>query len=83
MTNSCSSSGVSLHEMHDRLYVVMEQCKCAEKTNKFVQDVTCALEPMAVLCSEQQVNDIERFCCNPFEFCVLELTPRLIWGILV
>ena len=53
------------------LYVVMEQCKCAEKNDKFVQDVTCAPEPMALLCCEQQMNDHVRFCCDPFEFSVL------------
>ena len=59
------------HNTQDMLYVVTEQCKCAEKNDKFVQDVTCTPEPMAVLCCEQQMNDLIRFCCDPFEFCVL------------
>jgi len=62
------------------LFVVMEQCKCTEKTDKFVQDVTCAPEPMAMLCSEQQVNDIEQFCCSPFEFCILGIDPTFNLG---
>ena len=33
----------------DLLFVVMEQCKSAEKKERFVQEVTCAPEPMAVL----------------------------------
>ena len=33
----------------DVLFSVMLQCKNAEKTDRFVQEVTCAPEPMAVL----------------------------------
>ena len=31
MTDVCGSSGLALHETQDMRYVVMEQCKCAEK----------------------------------------------------
>jgi len=48
------------------LYVVMEQCKKAERSDRFVQDVVCASEPMAVLATEQQLIDIERFCCDTY-----------------
>jgi len=40
-------------DTYDMLYIVMQQWKCAEKVDIFVQDVTCAPEPMAVLCNEQ------------------------------
>ena len=36
-----------------------------------MQDVTFAPEPMAVLTSDQQLNDLVQFCCEPFEFGVL------------
>ena len=77
MTNSC---GITQCNTRDMLYVVMEQCKCTEKVDKFVQDVTCAPEPMAVLCSEQQMSDLVRFCCNPFEFCILGIDPTFNLG---
>ncbi len=64
----------------DMLYIVMEQCKNAEKNEIFVQDVSCAPEPMAVLCTEQQLNDIERFCCDPFNFCILGIDPTFNLG---
>ena len=48
----------------DMLFVIMEQCKNAEKSNRFVQHVTCAPEPMAILCTNQQLLDVERFCCD-------------------
>jgi len=53
------------------LYVVMEQCKKAERSDRFVQDVVCAPDPMAVLATEQQLIDIERFCCDPYQFPIL------------
>ena len=74
------SVGDSMCGTKDMLYVVMAQCKNAEKENIFVQDVTCAPEPMAVLCTEQQLNDIERFCCDPFNFCILGIDPTFSLG---
>lgn len=61
----------SLSGTRDMLYVVMEQCKSVEKENRFVQEVTCAPEPMAVLCSDQQLFDID-FVVIPFSFASLE-----------
>ena len=56
--NNSIGSGLS-QGIHDMLYVVMEQCKKAERSDRFVQDVVCAPEPMAVLATEQQLIDIE------------------------
>ena len=64
----------------DMLFVVMEQCKVAQKNDLFVQDVTCAPEPMAVLCNEQQLIDINRFCCQPFSFSILGIDPTFNLG---
>jgi hypothetical protein len=36
-------------EVRDILFVTMEQCKLAQKGTRFVQEVTCAPEPMAIL----------------------------------
>ena len=58
------------YSTRDMLYVVMQQYKTAEKTNVFVQDVTCAPEPMAMLCTEQQLRDLVRFGCDDFTFCI-------------
>ena len=64
----------------DMLYVVMEQCKSVEKVDVFVQDVTCAPEPMAVLCTQHQLSDIARFCCDPFLFSILGIDPTFNLG---
>ena len=70
----------SVTSTRDMLYVVMAQCKLAEKTNHFVQDVTCAPELMGVLCNEQQLLDLERFCCDPFNFCICGIDPTFNLG---
>lgn len=41
------------------------------KNDLFVQDVTCAPEPMAALCNEQQLIYINRCCCHPFSLSIL------------
>ncbi len=78
-----SVGGKVVHDTPDMLYVVMEQCKQAEKTDVFVQDVTCAPEPMAVLCSEQQLVDVSRFCCDQFNFSILGIDPTLVSSVLL
>ena len=62
------------------LYVVMEQCKSAEKVDIFVQDTTCAPEPMVVLCTEYQLSDVASFCCDPFCFSILGIDPTFNLG---
>ena len=78
--NSLGSNCSSLRDTRDMLYIVMEQCKSAEKSEVFVQNVTCAPEPMAVLCNEQQLRDIERFCCDSFNFGILGIDPTFNLG---
>jgi hypothetical protein len=64
----------------DLLYVMMAQCKQAEKNERFVQEVTCAPEPMAILCTDQQLGDMERFCCDPNEFAIMGIDPTFNLG---
>ena len=65
----------------DMLYTVMDQCKSEEKVdNLLVQDTTCAFEPMAVLCTEQKLSDILRFCCYAFCFSILGMDPTFNLG---
>ena len=68
------------HYSRDLLYVTMEQCKLAEKECRFVQEVTCAPEPMAILATEQQIHDMERFCCCPSQYCILGIDPTFDLG---
>ena len=54
-----------------------------EKERRFVQAVTCAPEPMAILCFEQQLLDMEQFCCDPYRFSVFGVIQHSVWKILV
>ena len=53
------STGSLTSGSRDVLFVIMEQCKNAEKGNRFVQHITCAPEPMAVLSTSRQLSDLE------------------------
>ena len=58
----------------------MQQCKAAEKGERFVQEVTCAPEPMAVLATGQQLVDLERFCCDPAAYSIMGVDPTFDLG---
>ena len=62
------------------LYAVILQCKSSEGSDCFVQDVTCVLEPMAVLATDQQLFDLERFCCDPLSFPYVQFSANSTKG---
>ena len=65
----------------DMLFVIMEQRKNAEKCNRFVQHITCAPESMAILCTNQQLLDVEIFCCDSYSFTnILGVDPTFNLG---
>ena len=57
------------------LFVVMEQCKNALKNDRFIQDVVCAPEPMAVLATKQQLVYMKQFWCDPYHFSIFSVDP--------
>ena len=59
--------------LRDPLFMVMEQCKLCESGGKFVPVVTASSEPMCVLATDQQLNDIVRFATNLSKFCILSI----------
>ena len=54
--------------LRDPLFMVMEQCKLCESGDKFVRVVTASPEPMCLLATDQQLNDLTRFATNPNKF---------------
>ena len=72
---TCSSKGI-----RDPLLMVMEQCKVCESGDKFVRVVTASPEPMCVLSTDQQLNDLVGFATNPNKFCVLSIDPTFSLG---
>lgn len=64
----------------NELYAVMLQAHHEDKDKKFIRDVKIFPEPAIVLATDQQLYDIERFCCNPKEFSVLTVDPTFTLG---
>ena len=62
------------------LYADMLRCKNSEGHEHFVQDVTCAPEPMAVFATDQQLLDLEGFCCDPFNLSIVGVDPTFNLG---
>ena len=65
-----------LTEFQDRidpLFAVLLQCKeqQTDLNTAFVREVRCAPEPEVVCCTQQQLLEIQRFCCNSQHFSVL------------
>lgn len=62
------------------LYTVMLQAHLEDTGKKFVRDIKAYPEPAVILASDLQLNDIVRFCCNPFEYSVLTVDPTFSLG---
>ena len=69
----CNSyTGTSLRRnksLRDLLFLVMEQCKLQD--DKFVRSVAACPEPMCLLVSNQQLDDLVHFCTDPKMFFAL------------
>ena len=48
----------------DDLLIIIGECKGAIK-GAFVREVTAAPEPTCILATDQQIMDLQRFCCAP------------------
>ena len=58
----------------------MLQCKSSVPGKEFVRSVVAAPEPMAVLATDQQLNDMVRFLTNPVEFAIMGVDPTFNFG---
>lgn len=69
-------------QKNDALFSVMIQCKSTdpESDKAFVRRVVAAPEPMAVLCTNQQLNDMVRFLTDPSQFSVMGVDPTFNFG---
>ena len=72
---------LSYQTKSNELYSIMLQVHLEEGSEKFIQDVKAYPEPAIVLASEQQLLDLERFCCYTTLF--LQLIPLFHWVILM
>ena len=72
-TERCSAGG-------DELYTVMFRAHMEDSGNKFARDIKTYPNPAILLASDRQLNDLCRFCCDPFETCVLTIDPTFSLG---
>ncbi|CAB4007303.1 Hypothetical predicted protein, partial [Paramuricea clavata] len=66
----------------DPWYCLLNECKtqARNKNNAFIRDVRVAAEPLCILASERQLNDLQRFCCNINLFKPLTVDPTFDFG---
>ena len=66
----------------DPLFTVMMQCKSTESNSDeaFVRSVVAAPEPMAVLATNRQLDDMIRFLTNPVQHAVMGVDPTFNFG---
>lgn len=80
-SRKCSSGSGSVSSVsNDVLAEVMQICKDNEADNKkFIRSVEAAPEPMCVLCTDQQLLDLERFCTKD-DFTIISVDPTFNLG---
>ncbi len=71
---------LSVQSDRNELYTVMLQAHLEDGDKQFIRDVKAYPEPAIVLATEQQLHDLERFCCNPLNFSVLTVDPTFSLG---
>jgi len=64
----------------NELYTVMQQAHLEDTDKKCTWDINTYPEPAILLADDCQVNDLARFCCDPFEFCILTVNPTFCLG---
>ena len=72
--------GPSLQSESNELYTIMLQAHLEDGDHKFIRDVKAYPDPAVFLATDQQMHDLERFCCNPAEFSILTVDPTFSLG---
>lgn len=64
----------------DELYTVMFQAKQEDSNQHFSRDMKVLPEPAIILATEQQLNDLVRFCTSADRFGILTVDPTFSLG---
>ena len=67
---------------NDPWYCLLKECKmqARSKDTAFIRDVRVSPEPLCLLASERQLNDLKRFCCDVNLFKPLTVDPTFDIG---
>jgi hypothetical protein len=70
------------NNQNDPWYLLLNKSKRQARNNQsaFIYDVRVGGEPLCVLASTRQLNDLKRFCCNPTAFKPLTVDPTFNIG---
>lgn len=64
----------------DELYEVMFAAKQEEKGSKYIRAVKVIPDPALILATDSQINDLNRFCTDGENFCVMTVDPTFSLG---
>ena len=64
----------------DELYEVMFAAKQEEKQSKFIRTIKVIPDPALILATDNQISELNRFCTNFNEFCVMTVDPTFSLG---
>ena len=71
---------LSCQTKSNELYSIMLQTYLEEGSEKCIRDVKVYPEPAIALASDQQLLDLERFCCDSSHYCILTVDPMFSLG---
>lgn len=71
---------LSCQSKSNELYSLMLQAHLEEGSEKFIRDVKAYPEPAIVVASNQQLLDLERFCCDSSGYSILTVDPTFSLG---
>ena len=75
-------SGSRAGKQNDPWFRLLGDCKkqASHRNSAFIRDVRVAPEPMCILTTDRQLNDMVRFCCDPVEFKPFTVDPTFDIG---
>ena len=58
----------------------MLQAHLEDSSKKYARDIKSYPEPAIMLGNDRQIADVGRFCCDPYESCILSVDPTFFLG---
>lgn len=74
-----SGSTTNSHAV-DELFVVMQRAHSQDPSSQFVRGIRTTPDPAIVVFTNNQLNDMIRFCTSAVEFCILTVDPTFSLG---
>ena len=69
-----------IQSSEDHMYSIMLEAHTQDPSHCFVRDIKTAPEPAIILATNQQLDDIERFCTSSYASSILTINPTFTLG---